>query len=105
LIFIESRLFERIRDRYLDDDQYRLLQAVLMERPESGDLIRGSGGIRKVRWSERGKGKSGGLRVIYYLITRREHLLFLTVYRKSEMSDLSPAEIRRLRDLIKNLEE
>ena len=105
MIFIESRLFERIRDRYLDDDQYRLLQAVLMERPESGDLIRGSGGIRKVRWSERGKGKSGGLRVIYYLITRREHLLFLTVYRKSEMSDLSPAEIRRLRDLIKNLEE
>jgi mRNA-degrading endonuclease RelE of RelBE toxin-antitoxin system len=105
LIFIESRLFERIRDRYLDDDQYRLLQAALMERPESGDLIRGSGGIRKVRWSERGKGKSGGLRVIYYLITRREHLLFLTVYRKSEMSDLSPAEIRRLRDLIKSLEE
>jgi len=76
-----------------------------MERPESGDLIRGSGGIRKVRWSERGKGKSGGLRVIYYLITRREHLLFLTVYRKSEVSDLSPAEVRRLRDLVKSLEE
>ena len=76
-----------------------------MERPESGDLIRGSGGIRKVRWFERGKGKSGGLRVIYYLITRREHLLFLTVYRKSEMSDLSPAEVRRLRDLVKSLEE
>jgi mRNA-degrading endonuclease RelE of RelBE toxin-antitoxin system len=104
MIFIESQLFEKIRDRYLDDDQYRLLQAALMEQPESGDLIRGSGGVRKVRWSERGKGKRGGLRVIYYWITQRNHLLFLTVYRKSEVADLSPVEIRGLHDLVKSLD-
>ena len=104
MIFIESQLFEKIRDRYLDDDQYRLLQAALMEQPESGDLIRGSGGVRKVRWSERGKGKRGGLRVIYYWITSRNHLLLLTVYRKSEVADLSPVEIRALHDLVKSLD-
>jgi hypothetical protein len=51
MIFIEAPTFERIRERYLDDDQYRLLQAALMVKPESGNLIRGSGGIRKVRWA------------------------------------------------------
>jgi hypothetical protein len=66
MIFIEAPTFERIRERYFDDDQYRLLQATLTAEPESGDLIRGSGGIRKVRWAAQGTGKRGGLRVIYY---------------------------------------
>jgi mRNA-degrading endonuclease RelE of RelBE toxin-antitoxin system len=82
-IFIEAQLFEKLRERYMDDDQYRLLQAALMERPESGDPIRGSGAARKERWSERGKGKRGGLRVIYRWITRCKDHLFLTVHRKS----------------------
>jgi hypothetical protein len=64
MIFVEAPAFERIRERYLDDDQYRLLQLTLMANPESGDLIRGSGGIRKVRWAAHGKGKRGGLRVM-----------------------------------------
>jgi hypothetical protein len=105
MIFIEAPAFERIRERYLDDDQYRLLQAALMVEPESGDLIRGSGGIRKVRWAARGTGKRGGLRVIYYWITRRSHLLLLTLYRKSEVSDLRQEEIRALRALVKGLED
>ena len=65
LIFIETPVFERYRDSHFDDDQYRLLQAVLMARPDAGDLIRGSGGVRKVRWAVEGRGKRGGLRVIY----------------------------------------
>lgn len=105
MIFVEAPTFERVRERYLDDDQYRLLQAALTSNPESGDLIRGSGGIRKVRWNERGKGKRGGLRVIYYWITRRHHVLMLTVYRKSEVSDLTPGQVKALRGLVESLED
>lgn len=67
--------FERIRERYLDDEQYQLLQAALMANPEAGSFIPGSGGLRKVRWAVDGKGKSGGLRVIYYWVTRDSHIL------------------------------
>ena len=105
MVFIETPAFERMREGYLNDDQYRLLQAALMADPESGDLIRGSGGIRKVRWAIPGKGKRGGLRVIYYWITKRRHLLLLTLYRKSEASDHTPKEVAALRALVKGLEE
>ena len=103
MIFIEAPAFERIRDRYLDDGQYRLLQAALMANPEAGDLIRGSGGVRKVRWAMDGKGKRGSLRVIYYWITRNNHVLLLTLYHKSEMSDLTPKEVKALATLVKRL--
>ena len=73
------------------------LQATLMANPAAGDLIRGSGGIRKIRWAAAGTGKRGGLRVICYWITKRDHLLLLTMYRKSEVSDLTPVEVRALR--------
>jgi mRNA-degrading endonuclease RelE of RelBE toxin-antitoxin system len=96
MIFVEGPAFERFRDHYLDDENYRLLQAALMANPEVGDLIRGSGGLRKVRWSSDGKGKRGGLRVIYYWITRRGHILLLTLYHKSEVSDLTPKEVKAL---------
>jgi hypothetical protein len=105
LIFVEAPVFARIRERYLDDDQYRLLQLALMANPESGDLLRGSGGIRKVRWAAHGKGKRGGLRVIYYWITHRRHLLPLTLYRKSEVSDLKPDEVRALRTLVTDFQD
>lgn len=104
MIFIEAPPFERVRQSYLDDDEYRLLQATLMANPAAGDLIRGSGGIRKIRWAAAGTGKRGGLRVIYYWITRRDHVLLLTMYRKSEVSDLTPSEVRALRALVENLE-
>jgi len=104
MIFIEAPPFERVRQSYLDDDEYRLLQATLMANPAAGDLIRGSGGIRKIRWAAAGTGKRGGLRVIYYWITKRDHVLLLTVYRKSEISDLTPVEVRALRALVESLE-
>ena len=104
MIFIEAPPFERVRQSYLDDDEYRLLQATLMANPAAGDLIRGSGGIRKIRWAAAGTGKRGGLRVIYYWITKRDHVLLLTVYRKSEVSDLTPLEVRALRALVESLE-
>ena len=64
--FIETRLFTRLVQDYLGDDEYRRLQIALLENPEAGDIILGSGGIRKVRWRAPGRGKRGGYRVIYY---------------------------------------
>lgn len=104
MIFIEAPTFERLRERYLDDDHYRLLQAALIANPDAGDLIPASGGIRKVRWAAESTGKRGGLRVIYYWITPHDHILLLTLYRKSEVSDLTPKEIKVLRELVKSLE-
>ena len=104
MIFIEAPPFERVRQNYLDDEEYRLLQATLMANPAAGALIRASGGIRKIRWAAAGAGKRGGLRVIYYWITKRDHILLLTMYRKSEVSDLTPVEVRALRALVESLE-
>lgn len=67
-IFIELPAFERHRDRYLDDAAFSRLQTELFRDPVAGDLIQGTGGLRKLRFRDerRGKGKRGGLRVIYY---------------------------------------
>ena len=72
-----------------------------MESPDAGDVIQGSGGVRKLRWGPKGRGEQGGLRVIYYWITRDDHILFLTLYGKSEAEDLSRDAIRAMRQLIK----
>jgi mRNA-degrading endonuclease RelE of RelBE toxin-antitoxin system len=79
----------------LPDDDYRLLQEALLRRPAQGDLIEGTGGIRKVRWREEGRGKRGGLRLIYYWHAEREIFLMLFLYRKSEQKDLT-ADQRRI---------
>ncbi len=65
--FIESAAFERVRAVYLDDDEYGELQQFMMKNPEAGDLVRESGGVRKLRWKRKGMGKRGGLRVIYFV--------------------------------------
>ena len=103
MIFIESAAFEQLRQRYLDDDQYALLQAALMANPGAGALIPGAGGVRKVRWAVDGKGKRGGLRVIYYWITTRGHILLLTLYRKAEVTDLTQKERKALGEYVKTL--
>lgn len=65
--FIESAAFERVRAVYLDDDEYAELQQFMMQNPEAGNIVRGSGGVRKLRWRRDGSGKRGGLRVIYFV--------------------------------------
>ena len=72
--FVETPLFTKLLADYLSDDEYRELQSVLSQSPESGSVIPGSGGIRKLRWSMSGRGKRGGLRVIYYLRVGREEI-------------------------------
>lgn len=105
MIFVETSLFSRIRERYLDDENFRLLQASLMTSPNAGALISGSGGIRKVRWGANGSGKRAGLRIIYYSQVSANRIYLLTIYRKSEMSDLSRAELRALKGLVREIEK
>ena len=101
--FVELPAFERHRSIYLDDDAYLALQNMLMNHPEAGDLIPDSGGLRKLRFADerRGKGKRGGLRVIYYWwVTGLQFWLF-TLYDKDEMDDLTPQQRKVLKAMIK----
>lgn len=92
LTFIESSLFTRYVHDYLSEESYAELQWHLMEMPDSGDVIRGSGGVRKLRWAAKGKGKRGGVRVIYYWQNRRGEIWLLTLYAKNEEETI-PTEI------------
>ena len=103
--FVETSLFSRNREQYLDDEQFRLLQASLLISPDAGPVIRESGGIRKLRWGSGGSGKRSGLRIIYYRQRSANRIYLLTVYRKSEMSDMSKAELRILKALVREIEQ
>jgi hypothetical protein len=84
----------------LTDDEYRALQTALIVRPTIGSVIVGSGGIRKMRWGRQGKGKSGGLRVIYYWAVSQEQLLMLFLYPKNEQGDLTLEQVKILRHIV-----
>ncbi len=101
--FIETRDFERHRESYLNDDEFAALQFWLMAYPEAGDIMKGSGGVRKIRWKAKGKGKRGGLRVIYFLKSKDDEIFLLSIFHKSEVSDLTKDEIRALKKLVKEL--
>ena len=97
-VFIELPAFERLRGQYLDDESFRALQNVLMENPVAGDVIQG-----KLRWTDkrRGKGKRGGLRVIFYYCVQGLEFWLFTLYDKNELSDLSKKDRVTLQDLLK----
>ena len=101
--FIELPPFERHRQDYLADENFRDLQNALMENPEAGDVIEGTGGLRKIRHADqkRGKGKRGGLRVIYYWWLSGKQFWLYTVYNKDEMDDLTDAQRKFLKELLK----
>jgi len=101
--FVELPPFERARKDYLDDEAYRLLQCELMENPTAGAVIEGTGGLRKLRQTDprRGKGKRGGLRVIYYWFLGVDQFWLFTVYDKDQADDLTPAQRKVLKQLLK----
>ena len=92
--FIEAPAFTRHISDYLDADEYRSFQNALLENPDLGDLMPGTGGFRKVRWAEarRGKGRRGGLRIIYYHFLSDHQIWLMTIYNKDEAADLTAAE-------------
>ena len=102
-IFVELPAFAKYRADYLSEEAFRGLQNFLMTTPEAGDVIEGTGGLRKLRYADasRGKGKRGGLRVIYYWWVAGSQFWQFTLYNKDEMEDLSPKEKKLLRDMIK----
>jgi mRNA-degrading endonuclease RelE of RelBE toxin-antitoxin system len=99
--FIETSIFTRdVRDA-LPDEDYRQLQLALLFRPEQGGVIKGGGGLRKIRWRVKGRGKRGSLRVIYYWIPSDDTIYMLLLYEKSDQEDLTPAQARILRKLVR----
>lgn len=87
----------------LTDEQYGLLQGSLVARPDAGDLIKGSGGIRKLRWALPGRGKRGGARVIYFWRVTESQILMLTMYAKNEQANLTAAQVQQLAKLVEAL--
>ena len=100
LTFLETSIFTRQITDLISDEELSALKWTLMANPESGDLIRGSGGLRKIRWAGSGRGKRGGLRVIYYWHVPGSTILFLLAYPKNEQDDLTPAQIKVLKTLV-----
>ena len=103
--FIESSLFSALLPDYLTDADYAALQEHLCEYPESGDLVRGSGGVRKVRWARPGGGKSGGVRVCYYTRNRVGQILMLVIYAKSARDSIPGHVLKTLREEMENDDE
>ena len=101
MLFIETPVFTNLVTELLPDDEYRKLQLALVLRPEAGKIISGSGGLRKIRWKSGGSGKRGGLRVIYYWDVPVEAIYMLLIYKKSKQEDLTPNQLKILRNLIK----
>ncbi|MBA3945033.1 MAG: type II toxin-antitoxin system RelE/ParE family toxin [Herpetosiphonaceae bacterium] len=97
---IETSIFTRQVKVLLSEEEYRALQLELVQHPESGAIIKGSGGIRKVRWGIGGRGKRGGVRVIYYLALGQNQLLMLLMYPKNVQDDLSEEQLKVLKNIV-----
>jgi hypothetical protein len=98
--FVETPIFTEIIDEILDHEGYHALQSTLIFRPETGVVIPRSGGLRKIRWALRGKGKRGGCRIIYYWEAAGETFYMLYAYRKNEEEDMTPRQLRLLSQLV-----
>ena len=100
--FIESSVFERVLPVYLDDDEYSEFQQFLMRNPEAGELVPGSGGVRKVRWARPGMGKRGGLRVIYFVRYQPNEFWMLTLYAKAKREDVPAHILKQLLEVFRD---
>jgi hypothetical protein len=98
LTFIETKLFTRLVPEYLSDDEYGALQHALVMNPDAGAVIPGTGGVRKLRWSVAGRGKRGGIRVIYYVRTRQGQIWMLTAYAKNVVETIPAHVLRKIRE-------
>ena len=100
MVIVETTIFTRLIQELVSDDEYKELQEALVSRPDLGDLIKGSGGIRKARWNLEGTGKSGGVRVIYYWVVNDDHIRMLYVYPKGKQANLTRAQVAQLKAVV-----
>jgi hypothetical protein len=98
--FVETKLFSRLLGDYLTDEEYASLQQALIENPNSGAVVPGSGGVRKIRWARPGRGKRGGVRVIYYAKLHDGVIWMLTIYAKNEAENIPSHVLRKIKEEI-----
>ena len=96
MIFIEDKDFHKRRARLLNEDQFFRFVVWLMAKPDAGKVMPGSGGLRKVRWQAKGRGKRGGARIIYFWWMADEKILLLDIYAKNENENLTNAGLKKL---------
>jgi len=101
--FIEAPAFTKYVYEYLSEDEYLGLQSFLLQYPEAGNIVPGSGGVRKIRWAMSGRGKSGGVRVIYYFKRQDDEIWLLTIYSKSERENIPAHVLRQIAKEIENV--
>ena len=100
MVIIETSVFTRQAQELLSDEEYGELQIALVSRPDAGAIIVGSGGLRKLRWAARDKGKRGGSRVIYYWAVSQDQLLMLFIYSKGVREDLTRGQLKTLKKIV-----
>jgi mRNA-degrading endonuclease RelE of RelBE toxin-antitoxin system len=96
--YIESPLFSKFVYSYLNDDEYAAFQWDLALHPEKGDLIPRSGGLRKIRWLGKGRGKRGGTRIVYYYKSRDEQIWLITIYSKNEDENIPVSILKKIKE-------
>lgn len=101
--FIETTIFTKLIYTYLTDDEYVGLQSFMLKYPEAGNIVPGSGGVRKLRWAIAGKGKRGGVRVIYYFKKQDSEIWMLTIYGKSQTENIAAHILRQIAEETKNV--
>lgn len=100
MVFVETSIFTKKCSQYLSDDELMVLQNFLVDKPNAGALIQGTGGLRKLRWSLGNKGKRGGVRIIYYWQFAKNQIYLMTLYSKNEKVDLSSEEKKYIKRML-----
>jgi mRNA-degrading endonuclease RelE of RelBE toxin-antitoxin system len=101
VVFVETSVFTDAVLEALTDEEYRALQTSLMVRPSQGAVMPGTGGLRKMRWGAAGRGKRGGVRAIYYWDEAHDRVYLLLIYRKAAQDDLTPAQLKVVKRLVR----
>lgn len=96
MVFIETTLFTKLVYAHLSEEEYAGLQNYLLNHPQAGDVISGSGGVRKLRWASDGRGKRGGVRIIYYLKLSENEIWLITLYAKKDASTIAPHILKKI---------
>ncbi|MEP7730182.1 type II toxin-antitoxin system RelE/ParE family toxin [Marinomonas primoryensis] len=100
MVIVETPIFTKLINEIMSDDEYKELQEALVIKPDLGVLIKNSGGLRKVRWSVDGRGKRGGVRIIYYWMTENEQLYMMYIFPKNTQENLTDAQTKALRQIV-----